>query len=216
MGTSLTPNVYKLRGNDEKVCEGQLQDSQSSLKNQENAKQTHQLGAMSEEQWRNFDDSAVQFSSVQDGIYALEKSHMRSTPSLRSFPKVAFQKKFQCSSDWPDSTPLSLQGMKKIVGRFLTLSTTIFPPCDRWCGVLSFVPVGSVSSSSTLPIFLDASHLWWLLCRVILSLRQPLIRSASHNNTQDVYRVSSFFFHLQYFHSCNFRVNKNNSNKPIS
>ena len=27
------------------------------------------------------------FSSVQEGIYALGKSHMRSTPSLRSFPK---------------------------------------------------------------------------------------------------------------------------------
>ena len=32
-----------------------------------------------------------QFSSVQDGIYALGKAHMRSTPSLSSFPKVAFQ-----------------------------------------------------------------------------------------------------------------------------
>ena len=34
-------------------------------------------------------ESSVQFISVQDGIYALEKVHMRSTPSLRSFPKVA-------------------------------------------------------------------------------------------------------------------------------
>ena len=33
----------------------------------------------------------VQFSSVQYGIYALEKVHRRSTPSLRSFPNVAFQ-----------------------------------------------------------------------------------------------------------------------------
>ena len=39
--------------------------------------------------------SSVQFSSVQDGIYALWKAHMRSTPSLRSFPKVAL-KQFQC------------------------------------------------------------------------------------------------------------------------
>ena len=30
-------------------------------------------------------------SSVQDGIYALGKSHMRSIPSLRSFPSVAFE-----------------------------------------------------------------------------------------------------------------------------
>ena len=33
----------------------------------------------------------VQFSSVQDCIYALGKAHMRSTPSLRSFPNVAFE-----------------------------------------------------------------------------------------------------------------------------
>ena len=33
----------------------------------------------------------VQFSSVQDGIHALGKAHMRSTLSLRSFPNVAFQ-----------------------------------------------------------------------------------------------------------------------------
>ena len=31
----------------------------------------------------------VQFSSVQGGIYALEKAHMRCTPSLGSFPNVA-------------------------------------------------------------------------------------------------------------------------------
>ena len=33
--------------------------------------------------------SSVQVSSVQDGIYALGKTHIRSTPSLRSFPNVA-------------------------------------------------------------------------------------------------------------------------------
>ena len=32
-----------------------------------------------------------QSSSVQDGIYALRKAHMCSTPSLRSFPNVAFE-----------------------------------------------------------------------------------------------------------------------------
>ena len=31
------------------------------------------------------------FYSVQDGIYALEKVHMRSTPTLRSIPNVAFE-----------------------------------------------------------------------------------------------------------------------------
>ena len=38
----------------------------------------------------------AQFSSVLDGIYELGKSHMRSTPSLRSFRSVAF-----CSSCFP-------------------------------------------------------------------------------------------------------------------
>ena len=33
----------------------------------------------------------VQFGSVPDGIFALGKAHMRSTPSLRSFPNVAFE-----------------------------------------------------------------------------------------------------------------------------
>ena len=31
------------------------------------------------------------FSSIQDGIYTLGKAHMRSTPSLRSFPNIAFE-----------------------------------------------------------------------------------------------------------------------------
>ena len=36
--------------------------------------------------------SLVQFNSVQDGIYVLGKAHiMCSTPSLRSFPNVAFE-----------------------------------------------------------------------------------------------------------------------------
>ena len=34
-------------------------------------------------------DTMAQFSSVQDGISALGKAHMRATPSLRSFPNVA-------------------------------------------------------------------------------------------------------------------------------
>ena len=42
--------------------------------------------------------SKAQFSSVQGGIYALGKAHMRSTPSLGSFPNVAFET-LQCSSD---------------------------------------------------------------------------------------------------------------------
>ena len=45
--------------------------------------------------WRvtffSFKYRSVQFSSAQDGIYALGKAHMRSTPSLRNFPNVAFK-----------------------------------------------------------------------------------------------------------------------------
>ena len=33
----------------------------------------------------------LQFSSVQDGIYALGKAHMRPIPSFRSFPNEAFE-----------------------------------------------------------------------------------------------------------------------------
>ena len=42
------------------------------------------------------------FSSVQfqDGIYALGKAHMRSIPSLGSFPNVTSEKQFQCC--WSD------------------------------------------------------------------------------------------------------------------
>ena len=32
-----------------------------------------------------------QFSSIQDGVYALRKAYMRSTPSLRSFSNIAFE-----------------------------------------------------------------------------------------------------------------------------
>ena len=44
------------------------------------------------------------------------------------------------------------------------------PPGEHWCCVLSFVPAGSISSSSTCQIFWDASHLWWLLCLTVCLL----------------------------------------------
>ena len=40
----------------------------------------------------------TQSKSAQDGIYAGGKAHMDSTPSLRSFPNVAFET-VQLSSD---------------------------------------------------------------------------------------------------------------------
>ena len=39
---------------------------------------------------------SVQFRSVQYCVYALGKVHMRSAPSLRSFPNVETLKQFQC------------------------------------------------------------------------------------------------------------------------
>ena len=50
----------------------------------------------------------------------------------------------------------------KRVERFLF--PRLSPPGDRWRDVLGFVPAVSVSSSSTLQIFRDASHSWCLLC----------------------------------------------------
>ena len=49
--------------------------------------------------WQNFSSRDVQLSSVQGGIYALRKAHMRSTPSLRSSLMLPL-KWLQCSSDW--------------------------------------------------------------------------------------------------------------------
>ena len=37
------------------------------------------------------DSAILRFSSVQDGIYALGKAHMRSAPCLKGFPNVAFE-----------------------------------------------------------------------------------------------------------------------------
>ena len=47
--------------------------------------------------------------------------------------------------------------------RALYLVPRLSPPGDRRYDVLGFVSAGSVSSSSTLQIFPDASHLLWLL-----------------------------------------------------
>ena len=108
--------------------------------------------------------SEVRISSVQDSINALRKAHMRSTRSLSGvFPTLPL-KQFQCSSDWQWS---SLVRSSQIVLRFLF--PRLSPSCDRRCDALGFVPAGSVSSTSTLQIFRDTSHMWWcppvhLLC----------------------------------------------------
>ena len=102
----------------------------------------------------------VQFSSVQDGIYALGKAHMRSTPFL-SFPRRCLWNSSRARVI-NNGDPVS-SFLMKIVERFLF--PRLSPPGDRWRDVLGFVPAGSVSSSSTLQIFFrGANRSWWLLC----------------------------------------------------
>ena len=60
-----------------------------------------------------------------------------------------------------DDGPLS----SPFKGDCLALPLSIpLTPGHRWRDVLGFVPTGSVSSSSTLQIFWEVSHLWGLLC----------------------------------------------------
>ena len=103
---------------------------------------------------------------------------MLSTLSHGSFANVAFESfsvsltdngpllSFQGRSYLTDNGPLlSFQGRSYMVP-FPRLS-----PQGEWCSyVLGFVPAGNVSSSSTLQIFQDTSHLWWLLCLAVYLL----------------------------------------------
>ena len=84
-----------------------------------------------------------------------------STPSLRSFSNVAFEPvPMLVWLTMAQSCPF-----KAVVHccRSLCLS----PPGDQWCDVHGFVPASSVSSSLTLQIFWDTSHLRWLLCLTV-------------------------------------------------
>ena len=115
--------------------------------------------------------NSLLFRLVEDGIYALGKPHMRSIPSLRFFFQFPL-KRFQCSSDW--RWP-SLVVSKKSVEHFLF--PRFYPPGDRWCNVLGFVPAGGGSSSSTFQIFREAGHLWVLLWPPVYPLgRFPSLR----------------------------------------
>ena len=84
-------------------------------------------------------------TSVRDGIYALGKAHMRSTPSLRSFPNVAFETvpMFVCfSNDGPLS---SFEGRSSSASSF---HASLLQAID---GVMSLAscPAGSVSRHSS-------------------------------------------------------------------
>ena len=83
---------------------------------------------------------SVHFSSVQDGIYALGKAHMRPTPSLRSFPNGALE-------TVPMLVWLTMALFSSSQGRSLSASSfyiRLSPLGDRWCDVLGFVPSGSL------------------------------------------------------------------------
>ena len=105
-------------------------------------------------QQHKFFDGLVQFNSIQDGIYALGKAHnMRSAPSFRSVPNVAFEN--GSNVRLIDYGPLSsFQGRSSSASSFLT---SLLQAID---GVMSLAlcPAGSVSSFSTLPSFREASH----------------------------------------------------------
>ena len=93
----------------------------------------------------------VQFSSVQDGIYALAKAHMRSTSSLRRFPNVVFE-----------TIPMFVWLTMALSGPVKEdrLAVVSFNACLLQAIIfLGFVPAGSVSTFSTLQIFREASHL---------------------------------------------------------
>ena len=80
---------------------------------------------------------------------------MRSTQTLRSYPDVAFET-VPVFVSLTMALSFSLVLSRKIVDCFFFSRHS--PPGDRWFDFLGFVPVGSVSSSSTLQFFRDASH----------------------------------------------------------
>ena len=98
--------------------------------------------------------NVAQFSLIQDGIYAFGKAHKHYTPSLRIFRNIDL-KQFHIIR-LTDDRWYSLVLSRKIVYRFLI--PRLSAPGDRWCDVPGFVPADNVSSSSTLPMFRDASH----------------------------------------------------------
>ena len=106
----------------------------------------------------------AKFSSVQDGICTWKSPYICSPPCLTEVSPMLPLK----VSVFPWLTMALSCPFKEdhIVIPFPCLS-----PQGEWCSyVLGFVPAGSVSSSSTLQIFQDTSHLWWLLCLTVCLL----------------------------------------------
>ena len=106
----------------------------------------------------------IQFSSRRC-IYVLGKAHyityICTPPHFVSFLNIAFETVPMFIRLM--MTLLSFQNSRKTMEHCF-LFPCLSPPGDSsvWCP-WHCVPAGSVSSSSTLQIFWDASHLWWML-----------------------------------------------------
>ena len=122
------------------------------------------------------------------------------SPHLSEVSATLPLKQFHCLSDsqWP-----FLVLSCKIIEHFLFLRLS--PPGDRWGGGFSFVPAGSVSSSSTLQGFWNTSYLWWLLFPLACLLRHfPSLwhvqgktsTGAFEHGCWTLTRVSNSTFHL--------------------
>ena len=100
-------------------------------------------------------------------------------------------KQLQCLSDcrWP-----SLVLSRKIVERFHF--PRLSPPDDRWCNIIGFVPAGSVSSTSTLQNFRDASHSWWLLIPPVYLIDHfPSLQHVQPGQVHPLYSSGYSMFH---------------------
>ena len=111
---------------------------------------THTQGALT---------CAVQFISVQDGIYALEKAHIRSTPSLRSFPSLVFETVL--SRPFKEDRLALVQFVNKVVG--ILDKTGAFRPRPKQHTlvigpVAALFVVGQVETTVVCPALMVAHH----------------------------------------------------------
>ena len=101
---------------------------------------------------------ATNNGSLQNGMYVLGKAHKCSIPTQKLSPQIAVE-----------TVPLFIWLTMALPCPFkkdhwaLPFSLASSLPGNWWCNVHGFVPTDSVSSSSTLHIFWDIIHLWWLL-----------------------------------------------------
>ena len=124
----------------------------------------------------------VQFSSRR--YQCAQKSPYAFTPSLRSFPNVAF-------GTVPNSFWFTMAISRPFKEDRLALPLPrLSPPGDRWCDVLGSVPAVSVSSFSTLPIFREVNHVWGSLFPPVYLLGHFLHSGMSRAvNPQEISKV---------------------------